>query len=292
MLAALALTALGGAAQANQAMYNNYAFSGSGLFSVYHGAVAKRLIELGALHPTDDHLAGASGGALLAATLCSGGNVDFYAGAFDAAILQPQPPVDIELALLGLSNALVGQNWQACNGKLEVALTLADDPLLPSLTETCAPGGAAYTVNHFVSRDDLVRAVAASMFVVIPGFSPKCSMTFREMQVKDGYHSNTLPVPNGRKTDKFVGVSAFPNFLWGNPFLGVGEIASRADIFPGMRGPATLPVPVFMYFVGLLDPSAWTAADIAAVKAGAIADVNAFVAANPLGERRALRQKN
>lgn len=269
--------------------------AGAGLFTPYEIAALETLVAAG-LDLNKIAFSGSSGGAVMGALACSGGSVSLAIGkgAFMQSACAPTPGLetDIEPLLRAFYGAIIGDGWQNCNGKLEVTLTKAVGPLTGTPEAPCQVGTQSKVIDHWNTKEDLVDTLVATSFVVLPGLSTKCSVTYKGKQYQDGFLTDTLPQPDCLNEERYIGITPVPAALWAVPQLGVGEVASRADIYPGIRGLNTVVVPFELYGPAFFS-SAVMCPFINDVVASGVADAQAWLAANPIPAanlgRRALR---
>jgi hypothetical protein len=227
-------------------------WSASGLFVVYHLSVLAELQNAGVAVPKQTIMAGSSGGSYISAMSC----LNITVSTFVEEISKILPGciatncIDGHLTELieTLFQAIVPvKGWEKCNGKAYIHMTTAKQL---GATQACAdqPKGNL-TVDHFTSRGDLIDSLLGSSFVMNVSSLTSCTYPFRKYNVMDGYYSYILPCPPGAAGINCLRVSAAPKQLWAEWATSSGQIGLPiGDIYPGMRGLHTLPIPLDKWF--------------------------------------------
>lgn len=189
-----------------------------------------------------DRLAGLSGGGLVAAAQCTKSNfalakqecfnmLDFCASDFPYFC---NGKLDARVQVF-LTKVLPSNTFTKCNNKLFVDVSRVINETGSSCKD-CVPSNLARKlVSRFRSRDDMVDVLRATSFLAQGVSSPtSCTLKLREMNACDGaYATQTIPCPPNSKN--CVRVSAYAN----------QRLA--AEIYPGMRGEHTMPIPAVQW---------------------------------------------
>lgn len=254
-----------------QRQVSGVGWSGSGLMIFYHAGVLAELLEAGVVQPGITPMAGTSGGSHVSALACAGAG----AGAVYRAAQQVLSRCaargegcggDLDGAVeQSLGAVLPADAWSRCRGKVHVHLTAVQQQQQEAAMESVGrvdqteeesarpmdcidQPKRGLLVSDFSSQRDLVTALAGSAYLH-PASGPACSRPFRQLAVKDGGYSELLPCPPASAAAGCLRVAAVPQPLW-HQWAASGGVdvlappAGATDIYPGMRGLHTLPVPL------------------------------------------------
>jgi hypothetical protein len=227
--------------------------SGSGFLGIYHVGVLHGLQLSKVMRTTKNvKVAGLSGGGQVAAFSCSGAKIATILSVFSANI--EFCAADTPYYCAGKVDALLKESfdlivpkdgWQKCNGNLYLEITDPKNDTLQTPPCTCL-GGKNIGLMQYQSRDDLMQAMRATSFVS-QWSTPGCYINFRGQGTCDGGYSvpsSFVPCPPHSK--HCLKVTARTKEGWG-----VGVVA---DIYPGMRGVDTLPIPAAVWNAGVFNP--------------------------------------
>lgn len=248
---------------------DGFGFSGSGFYIIYHIGVLSELISSGLLVPGESVIAGASGGAHIAAFTCSGLPVDqqrsmilkSITGCLDGSCQGKLNALDLKMMRSSIPD---DSAFDPCIGKAFVQLSVTQ----PAPAGSSPPFQMCFDehkdsllVGDFYDRNDFIDAVSGTSFIH-NGLSnaTSCTLPWRDLHVMDGGYTNELPCPPGTENNNScLRVAAIPKALWSEWQTSGGPscvpLPPQTEIYPGVSG-ITLPIPL----------DSWLAAEFDAVK--------------------------
>jgi hypothetical protein len=222
--------------------------SGTAFLLPYHLGVAGTFLEYGMFKMF--RTAGASGGALSGSIGCSGMPYQELKDMIFASIDECAHSATKCIGNLGEKLAEVvkkvlpkGDEFANCRNRLFTQVTIEVAPNDPS-SAVCActqtENNRGKLIGWYKSRDDFISTLKTTIYLAkIAG--PTCTRPYRKFnETCDGGYSDNLPCPPGTlEKGKFcLKVSVYPSFMWSSKTNTTGP----ADIYPGVRGEATLPI--------------------------------------------------